>query len=71
MKLTNILHQRQYKITLSSKEEVLNLSKVQFMGLWSNTDDCHFLLTIKPTENKLTDPTTFENEFRQQTTPHP
>lgn len=41
------------------------------MGLWSNTDDCHFLLTIKPTENKLTDPTTFENEFRQQTTPHP
>lgn len=42
MKLNNILHQRQYNITLSS-EEMLNLDKVQFMGIWSNTDSCLLL----------------------------
>lgn len=66
MKLNNILHQRQYKIILLS-EESLNLDKVQFMGIWSHTDNGHYLVTINPTENKLADPTTFENEFRTLT----
>lgn len=66
MKLNNILHQRQYNITLSS-EEMLNLDKVQFMGIWSNTDSCHYLVTINPTEDKLANSITFENEFRKIT----
>lgn len=67
MDLKNILHQRQYKIVLSPESEALDLSKLQFMGIWSKLDSSHYLLTIKPQEDKFKDSFIFESKFREIT----
>lgn len=67
MTLKNTLHQRQYKIVLSTETAALNLNHLQFMGIWLNPTKNNYLLTIKPTEEQLTDPTTFEHKFRDLT----
>ncbi|MDF8367972.1 hypothetical protein G9406_10400 [Weissella paramesenteroides] len=67
MTLKNTLHQRQYKIVPSTETAALNLNHLQFMGIWLNPTKNNYLLTIKLTEEQLTDPTTFEHKFRDLT----
>lgn len=67
MKLKQVLHQRQYKIQLSSEVSVLDLKYLNAMGIWSHPMDRHYLLTLKSSEDPNVDPIIFEKIFREKT----
>ncbi|MGO0154220.1 hypothetical protein FGL74_01205 [Leuconostoc koreense] len=67
MGISNVLHRRQYKITIDNSISRLDLDALSDLGIWSNPESKHYLVTLRTNDDPNTDISTFITNFVKRT----
>lgn len=62
-RINEMLHTRQYKITLKKNESTLKVDELRDLGMWSNPTKGHYVVTERSLRDKYAAPELFKASF--------